>query len=58
MHSRERMVSGGVVERRVAMGLQFGIFDHIEPVPGQALTQIYQERLHLLERYDVAGFYA
>jgi alkanesulfonate monooxygenase SsuD/methylene tetrahydromethanopterin reductase-like flavin-dependent oxidoreductase (luciferase family) len=40
------------------MGLQFGIFDHIEPVPGQALTQIYGERLHLLERYDAAGFYA
>src|SRR5437867_8354438 len=40
------------------MGLQFGIFDHIEPVPGQALTQIYRERLHLLERYDAAGFYA
>jgi alkanesulfonate monooxygenase SsuD/methylene tetrahydromethanopterin reductase-like flavin-dependent oxidoreductase (luciferase family) len=52
------MVSGGVVERGVMMGLQFGIFDHIEPVPGQALTQIYQERLHLLERYDAAGFYA
>src|SRR5262247_3104615 len=58
MHSRERMVSGGVVERRVVMGLQFGIFDHIEPVPGQALTQIYRERLHLLERYDAGGFYA
>ena len=58
MHSSERMVSAGVVERRVTMGLQFGIFDHIEPVPGQALTQIYQERLHLLERYDAAGFYA
>ena len=40
------------------MGLQFGIFDHIEPVPDQALTQIYRERLHLLERYDAAGFYA
>ena len=40
------------------MGLQFGIFDHIEPVPGQTLTQIYRERLHLLERYDAAGFYA
>src|SRR2546427_10575105 len=58
MHSSERIVSGGVVERRVVMGLQFGIFDHIEPVPGQALTQIYRERLHLLERYDAAGFYA
>jgi alkanesulfonate monooxygenase SsuD/methylene tetrahydromethanopterin reductase-like flavin-dependent oxidoreductase (luciferase family) len=42
----------------MAMGLQFGIFDHIEPVPGLALTQIYRERLQLLERYDAAGFYA
>ena len=40
------------------MGLQFGIFDHIEPVPGLSLTQIYRERLHLLERYDAAGFHA
>jgi hypothetical protein len=24
------------------MGLQFGIFDHIEPVPGLALEQIYR----------------
>jgi alkanesulfonate monooxygenase SsuD/methylene tetrahydromethanopterin reductase-like flavin-dependent oxidoreductase (luciferase family) len=40
------------------MGLQFGIFDHIEPVPGLALSQIYHERLHLLARYDAAGFYA
>ena len=40
------------------MGLQFGIFDHIEPVPGLTLAQIYRERLLLLERYDAAGFYA
>ena len=40
------------------MGLEFGIFDHIEPVPGQTLTQIYRDRLDLLERYDAAGFYA
>lgn len=40
------------------MGLQFGIFDHIEPVPGLPLAQIYRERLLLLERYDTAGFYA
>ncbi|MBI3330070.1 MAG: LLM class flavin-dependent oxidoreductase [Nitrospinae bacterium] len=40
------------------MGLQFGIFDHIEPVPGLSLAQIYRERLLLLERYDAAGFYA
>jgi alkanesulfonate monooxygenase SsuD/methylene tetrahydromethanopterin reductase-like flavin-dependent oxidoreductase (luciferase family) len=40
------------------MGLQFGIFDHIEPVPGLSLHQIYRERLLQLERYDAAGFYA
>jgi hypothetical protein len=40
------------------MGLTFGIFDHIEPVPGLTLTQIYRERLQLRERYDAAGFYA
>jgi alkanesulfonate monooxygenase SsuD/methylene tetrahydromethanopterin reductase-like flavin-dependent oxidoreductase (luciferase family) len=40
------------------MGLEFGIFDHIEPVPGQTLTQIYRDRLRLLVRYDAAGFYA
>jgi alkanesulfonate monooxygenase SsuD/methylene tetrahydromethanopterin reductase-like flavin-dependent oxidoreductase (luciferase family) len=45
-------------DRRVTMGLQFGIFDHIEPVPGLTLSQIYRERLLLLERYDAAGFYA
>jgi alkanesulfonate monooxygenase SsuD/methylene tetrahydromethanopterin reductase-like flavin-dependent oxidoreductase (luciferase family) len=52
------MAAAAVADRRLAMGLQFGIFDHIEPVPGQALTQIYRERLQLLERYDAAGFYA
>ena len=40
------------------MGLSFGIFDHIEPVPGYTLERIYGERLELLERYDAAGFYA
>ena len=38
------------------MGLQFGICDHIEPVPGLTLSQIYLERGLLLERYDAAGF--
>ena len=40
------------------MGLQFGIFDHIEPVPDMPLEQIYQGRLQQLERFDAAGFYA
>ncbi len=31
------------------MGVQFGIFDHIEPVPGLQLDEIYRERLRLTE---------
>ena len=27
------------------MPLSFGVFNHIEPVPGQRLDQIYRERL-------------
>src|SRR5882762_7364050 len=38
--------------------MRFGIFDHIEPVPGQRLDQIYRERLVQIERLDAAGFYA
>jgi len=40
------------------MPLRFGVFDHIEPVPGQRLDQIYRERLVLIEHLDRAGFYA
>src|SRR5437588_5957548 len=40
------------------MSLRFGVFDHIEPVPGQRLDQIYRERLVQIERLDAAGFYA
>ncbi len=40
------------------MPLRFGVFDHIEPVPGQRLDQIYRERLVQIERLDRAGFYA
>jgi hypothetical protein len=40
------------------MALSFGIFDHIEPVPGLRLDQIYRERLIQIERLDRAGFYA
>jgi alkanesulfonate monooxygenase SsuD/methylene tetrahydromethanopterin reductase-like flavin-dependent oxidoreductase (luciferase family) len=39
------------------MGLRFGVFDHIEPVPGLRLDQIYRERLAQIERLDDAGFY-
>ena len=40
------------------MTLRFGVFDHIEPVPGLRLDQIYRERLLQIERLDRAGFYA
>ena len=40
------------------MALQFGVFDHIEPVPGMALEEIYKLRLEQIERLDSAGFYA
>ena len=38
--------------------MQFGVFDHIEPVPGLSLERIYQERLIQIERLDQAGFYS
>jgi alkanesulfonate monooxygenase SsuD/methylene tetrahydromethanopterin reductase-like flavin-dependent oxidoreductase (luciferase family) len=40
------------------MSLRFGVFDHIEPVPGLGLDQIYRERLLQIERLDAAGFSA
>jgi alkanesulfonate monooxygenase SsuD/methylene tetrahydromethanopterin reductase-like flavin-dependent oxidoreductase (luciferase family) len=38
--------------------LQFGVFDHIEPVPGVTLDRLYRGRLLQVERFDTAGFYA
>lgn len=39
------------------MGLKFGVFDHIEPIPGQDLGTIYKDRLTQLEMFDSHGFY-
>ena len=39
------------------MPLQFGVFDHIEPVPDTPLDQIYRQRLEQIRRFDSAGFY-
>ena len=39
------------------MGLDFGVFDHIEPIPGQELDQVYADRLKQIEIFDSAGFY-
>ncbi len=40
------------------MALQFGVFDHIEPLPDLSLEQIYRQRLIQIERLDSAGFYS
>jgi alkanesulfonate monooxygenase SsuD/methylene tetrahydromethanopterin reductase-like flavin-dependent oxidoreductase (luciferase family) len=40
------------------MSLTFGVFDHIEPVPGLRLDRIYRDRLVQIERLDRAGVYA
>ena len=39
------------------MGLQFGVFDHIEPTPGVDLNSLYKHRLDQIEMFDKAGFY-
>jgi alkanesulfonate monooxygenase SsuD/methylene tetrahydromethanopterin reductase-like flavin-dependent oxidoreductase (luciferase family) len=38
-------------------GIEFGIFDHIEHLPGVPLDQLYRERLFQLEALDQAGFF-
>ena len=40
------------------MTLQFGVFDHIGPIPDVPLDRLYRERLLQVERFDTAGFYA
>jgi alkanesulfonate monooxygenase SsuD/methylene tetrahydromethanopterin reductase-like flavin-dependent oxidoreductase (luciferase family) len=39
-------------------GIEFGVFDHIEHLPGVPLDQLYRERLLQLEALDQAGFFA
>ena len=38
--------------------MQFGVFDHIEPVPGVPLNEVYELRLKQIEAFDQSGFYA
>ena len=40
------------------MALEFGVFDHIEHLPGVPLDRLYAERLIQLEALDRAGFFA
>lgn len=40
-----------------APGLQFGVFDHIEHLPGVPLARLYEQRLQQLEVLDQAGFH-
>jgi alkanesulfonate monooxygenase SsuD/methylene tetrahydromethanopterin reductase-like flavin-dependent oxidoreductase (luciferase family) len=39
-------------------GIEFGIFDHIEHVPGIPLDQLYKDRLKQLELLDESRFFA
>jgi alkanesulfonate monooxygenase SsuD/methylene tetrahydromethanopterin reductase-like flavin-dependent oxidoreductase (luciferase family) len=38
--------------------IRFGVFDHIEHLPGVPLHQLYEERLQQMEALDRAGFFA
>jgi alkanesulfonate monooxygenase SsuD/methylene tetrahydromethanopterin reductase-like flavin-dependent oxidoreductase (luciferase family) len=38
--------------------VRFGVFDHIEHLPGVPLHRLYEERLKQLETLDEAGFFA
>ena len=38
--------------------IRFGVFDHIEHLPGVPLHQLYEERLVQMEALDQAGFFA
>ncbi len=40
------------------MSLQFGVFDHIEPLEGMSLQEMYDLRLIQIAALDEAGFYA
>ena len=40
------------------MALQFGVFDHIEPVPGLGLQETYNLRMEQIQVLDKAGYYA
>ena len=35
---------------------KFGIFDHIEDIPGTPTSQLFKERLELIKMADEAGF--
>lgn len=37
--------------------LKFGVFDHLDR-GGRALTDLYEQRLKIVEHYDRAGSYA
>ncbi len=40
------------------MALQFGVFDHIEPVPNMGLQETYNLRMEQIEVLDKAGYHA
>jgi alkanesulfonate monooxygenase SsuD/methylene tetrahydromethanopterin reductase-like flavin-dependent oxidoreductase (luciferase family) len=40
------------------LALQFGVFDHIEPVSNMPLNEVYKLRMQQIEALDRKGFYA
>ena len=39
-----------------AIAKKFGIFDHIEDIPGTPTSQLFKDRLTLIKMADEAGF--
>ena len=40
------------------MSIEFGLFDHIEPVDRMPLNEVYRLRMKQLEAFDNHGVYA
>ena len=61
-HGPHRRASVGADERddtsRLAGGLivEFGLFDHIEGIPGTSMHQLLRDRIELVKMLDAAGF--
>ena len=45
-----------VMSSRAAMTTRFGIFDHIEDIPGTPTSRLFKDRLDLIRMADEAGF--
>src|SRR5436305_7638659 len=53
-----RQLAPGVEGVTGMSGIRFGVFDHIEHLPGTPLYRLYEDRLQLMQALDDAGFFA